>query len=213
MIPVVDYGRGNLFSIGRALATLDAPYRISGEPDTVARSEHIILPGVGAFGSAMAALTAKGLVEPLRAAAARGAALLGICVGAQVLLGRGEEFGDHEGLGLVPGAAKRLPEPNGDPGRSTRIPNVGWRRLRIARDHAMMTPAAGGGMVYFVHSYAPMVDDPGHIAATIDINGRQIPAAFCAGNVAGFQFHPEKSGPLGLALIDRFLCLGRTPGC
>ena len=113
MIIVVDYGRGNLFSIGRALAKLDRRFRVSGDPDALANADHIILPGVGAFGGAMTALAARGLVEPLRAAATRGVPLLGICVGAQILLGGGEEFGHHSGLGLIPGTAKRLPEPTG----------------------------------------------------------------------------------------------------
>jgi glutamine amidotransferase len=202
VITIVDYGRGNLFSTGQALRHLDAPYEITDDADAVERAERIVLPGVGAFGDCMEGLRTRRLVEPLMRAAARGVPMLGICVGAQVMLEAGEEFGRHDGLGLVSGTVRRLPEGNGGPD-SIRIPNVGWRALSIRDGFFDGTPE--GSMVYFVHSYAPFVAQDEEIAATIAVNGTDVPAAFRRGNVVGFQFHPEKSGPVGLGLIERFV--------
>lgn len=202
MITVVDYGRGNLFSTGQALRHLNVPYEITADAGAIARAERVVLPGVGAFGDCMAGLRARNLIEPLKGAAARGVPMLGICVGAQVMLDAGEEFGRHDGLGLVAGTVRRLPEGNGGPD-AIRIPNVGWRALRTRGAFFADTP--GGAMVYFVHSYAPFVARDAEIAATIAINGRDVPVAFRRGNIVGFQFHPEKSGPVGLGLIERFV--------
>lgn len=201
MIVVVDYGRGNLFSTGQALRHLGVEYEVAADPKTVGRAKRIVLPGVGAFGDCMEGLRARGLLEPLRLAAASGVPMLGICVGAQVMLEAGEEFGRHEGLGLVPGTVRRLPEGNGGPD-AIRIPNVGWRPLRTRGGFLDGTPE--GTMVYFVHSYAPFVDREEDVTATIAVNGVDVPVAFRRGNVVGFQFHPEKSGPVGLGLIARF---------
>lgn len=202
MIVVVDYGRGNLFSTGQALRHLGVEYDVTADPATVGRARRIVLPGVGAFGDCMEGLRARSLIGPLKSAAADGVPMLGICVGAQVMLDAGEEFGRHEGLGLVPGTVRRLPEGNGGPD-SIRIPNVGWRLLRTRGEFFDGTPE--GAMVYFVHSYAPFVAHGGDIAATIAVNGVDVPVAFRRGNVVGFQFHPEKSGPIGLDLIARFV--------
>ena len=202
MITVVDYGRGNLFSTGQALRHLGAAYEITADADAVERAERIILPGVGAFGDCMEGLRSRGLIEPLKRAATRGAPMLGICVGAQVMLEAGEEFGRHDGLGLVTGTVRRLPEGNGGPD-AIRIPNVGWRALRTRGAFFDGTP--DGAMVYFVHSYAPFVVRDDEVAATIAVNGVDVPVAFRRGNIVGFQFHPEKSGPVGLGLIERFV--------
>ncbi|MEZ5670409.1 MAG: imidazole glycerol phosphate synthase subunit HisH [Alphaproteobacteria bacterium] len=211
MILVLDYGRGNLFSLGEALRHLGADYRISGDPAALAQAERIVFPGVGAFGDAMDGLRKRGLVAPLQQAAARGVPILGICVGCQLMLDRGEEFGAHAGLGLIPGAVARLPAPrSGDPD-AIRIPNVGWRRLEVRPGAPVLDTLAPGTMMYFVHSYAPMVADPAHVAATIDVNGTAIPVAIHRGNLVGVQFHPEKSGPAGLALIGRFLAADFSP--
>ncbi|MCX7353305.1 MAG: imidazole glycerol phosphate synthase subunit HisH [Alphaproteobacteria bacterium] len=202
MITVVDYGRGNLFSTGQALRHLGAPYEITNDAGAVERAERIVLPGVGAFGDCMDGLRTRDLVEPLKRAAARGVPILGICVGAQVMLEAGEEFGRHDGLGLVAGTVRRLPEGNGSPD-SIRIPNVGWRALQARGGFFEGAPESA--MVYFVHSYAPFVARDEDVAATIAVNGMDVPVAFRRGNVVGFQFHPEKSGPVGLGLIERFV--------
>ena len=205
MVVVVDYGRGNLFSIGQALRHLNAEFKVTATPERVAQADRIILPGVGAFSDAMKGLDERGLTAPLKAAAGAGAPMLGICVGCQMLLSRSEEFGDHAGLDLIPGTVARLPEPRANDAAAIRIPNVGWRPLTVSA----ATPVLGGvdadGMMYFVHSYAPMVRDSGDVAATISVNGRDVPAVVAAGNIVGVQFHPERSGPLGLDLLRRFL--------
>lgn len=205
MTVVVDYGRGNLFSLGQALRHLGADFAVSDDPAAVVAAERIVFPGVGAFGDAMAGLAARGLVGPLKDAAARGVPILGICVGCQLMLSAGEEFGRHDGLGIVPGTVRRLPDPApGDPG-AIRIPNVGWRTIEAVADDPVLGPLAGGDMVYFVHSYAPFVDDPADAIGWLRVNGTRAPIAIRHRNVVGVQFHPEKSGPVGLALLERFL--------
>lgn len=205
MIVVVDYGRGNLFSIGQALRHLGAAHEISADPERLVRAERIVFPGVGAFNDAMRGLEARGLVAPLKAAIAAGTPILGICVGCQLLLSQGEEFGTHEGLGIIAGTVSRLPEPRpGDPA-AIRIPNVGWRAPRVRPGAPVLSALGDGEMVYFVHSYAPAPDDPSHVLATIPVNGRDVPVAVGRDNVIGVQFHPEKSGPVGLRLLAAFL--------
>jgi glutamine amidotransferase len=153
----------------------------------------------------MKGLAERGLVEPLKHVATRGTPFLGICVGCQVLLSAGEEFGRHDGLGIIPGTVARLPAPReGDPA-AIRIPNVGWRHLDVRPGAPVLGALNGADLVYFVHSYAPMADDPANVAATIRVNGADIPVAVHRGNVVGVQFHPEKSGVVGLKLLRRFL--------
>lgn len=205
MIVVVDYGRGNLFSLGQALRHLGLDHRISDRPEELETASRILFPGVGAFGDAMQGLRDRGLVEPLRAAAASGTPILGICVGCQLLLTRGEEFGEHDGLGLIEGTVRRLPEAQpGDPD-GLRIPNVGWRRLDVQPAVPVLAGVGPDDWMYFVHSYAPMVDDPADVAATIRVNGQDVPVAVRRDNIVGVQFHPEKSGPAGLRLLARFM--------
>lgn len=205
MIAVVDYGRGNLFSLGQALRHLGVAHTVSSDPADLDRAERIIFPGVGAFGDAMEGLRARGLVTPLRAAAERGVPILGICVGCQLLLSRGEEFGLHEGLDLIPGTVSRLPDPwAGDPA-AIRIPNVGWRRLDVHPGAPVLGALGPDDMMYFVHSYAPRPDDSAHVSATLRVNGERVPVAVRRGNIVGVQFHPEKSGPAGLRLLGRFV--------
>lgn len=205
MTVVIDYGRGNLFSIGQAFRHLGVSHKISDRPADIETAERIIFPGVGAFGDAMQGLRDRGLVAPLLAAAAAGIPILGICVGCQLLLSRGEEFGMHDGLGLIPGTVARLPGPRaGDPA-AIRIPNVGWRPLNVRPGAPVLSALAPDQMMYFVHSYAPRPDDPAHVSATIAVNGEEVPVAVRRDNVIGVQFHPEKSGPAGLALLAGFL--------
>lgn len=199
MISVVDYGRGNLYSIAQALSALGVEHRISADPVDVASASRIVLPGVGAFGDAMAALDRAALVAPLQAAAASGTPILGICLGMQLLADESSEFGSHRGLGLIPGAVSRLPE------GAMRIPNVGWRRLEwrdsvIAAAGRMVDP-----MVYFVHSFAFEPNDPEQVVAHIRFNDATPAAIVRNGSVVGMQFHPEKSADTGLALLEWFL--------
>lgn len=199
MIAIIDYGRGNLFSIGQALRVLGQDFRVTAEPSDILAADRVILPGVGAFGDAMAKLTDSGLVPVIHQVAARGTPLLGICLGLQMLGDSSEEFGHHKGLGLVPGRVARLPD--GD----VRIPNVGWRRLAARNGDPTFTALPAGSMAYFVHSFHLQPDDPAHVAATIAINGIDVTAAVRRGNVMGCQFHPEKSGAIGLGILADML--------
>jgi glutamine amidotransferase len=203
MITIVDYGRGNLYSLGQALRHLGVPHRISEDPKHLADATRIIVPGVGAFGDAMAGLETRGLEEPIKNAAARGIPILGICLGMQMLATESEEFGLHRGLDLIPGRVSRLPEGSGDD--AIRVPNVGWRALRPSPTDELVGDLQPDSMVYFVHSYVPFPTDAAHVAATIPMNGHDVAAITRNRNVIGYQFHPEKSGPVGLDLLRRFV--------
>ncbi|MDD9905382.1 MAG: imidazole glycerol phosphate synthase subunit HisH [Rhodospirillaceae bacterium] len=200
MITIVDYGRGNLFSISQALHKLGAEHRVSADPSEIERAQGIVLPGVGAFGDAMAALERGDLVAPLRAAAESGTPVLGICLGMQLLADASSEFGAHRGLGLIPGTVDRLPA------GAMRVPNVGWRALRWRQpDRLAARDLSSDSMVYFVHSYgfnAACADD---VVADTMFNDATPAAIVKRGAIMGMQFHPEKSAETGLALIDSFL--------
>lgn len=204
---VVDYGRGNLFSVCQAVAKVGGAPTLSADAAVVRGAERVILPGVGAFGDAMDGLRARGLDDALKAFAATGRPLLGVCLGMQMLLEASTEFGDHPGLALLPGHVDRLPAP--PPGSREKIPNVGWCRLEPAPGGAPWTDSIfrgvkPGDFAYFVHSYAAH-PDPRHRLAEIDFAGRPASAAITAGPIAGCQFHPEKSGEVGLAIVDAFV--------
>ena len=208
MITIVDYGHGNLYSIGQALKHIGASAKISDDPADLLAAERIIVPGVGAFGAAMHELRARGLVAPLREAAAAGKPMLGICLGMQLLAERSEEFGQHEGLGLIPGDIKLLPKaaPGSEGGNSgDRIPNVGWRALNFTGADISYGGIADGSMVYFVHSFRFVAKQAADVTATIPFNGEAVTASVRRGNVLGFQFHPENSGSVGLDLLRRFV--------
>lgn len=201
MIAIIDYGRGNLFSLGQALRVLDQDHVVTSDAAQILAADKVILPGVGAFGDAMANLTASGLVPVIHEVAARGTTLLGICLGLQMLGDSSEEFGHHRGLGLVPGQVVRLPD------GEVRIPNVGWRLLRACNGDATFSALPADAMAYFVHSFHLRPENPAHLAAAIRINGIDVTAAVRRGNVMGCQFHPEKSGPIGLGILAEMLGL------
>ena len=206
-VTVVDYGRGNLFSLGQALRHLGADFALAEAPAALATATRIVLPGVGAFGDCMEGLRERGLVDPLIAAVRdRGVPFLGICVGMQIMASQGEEFGRHAGLGLVAGTVRRLPDPAAPRGR-LRVPNVGWRTLRPRSNAGFLDGVAAGTLAYFVHSYALDPADPADVSADFDFNGAAVPAIVKRGGMIGFQFHPEKSGAGGLELLRRFLAM------
>lgn len=186
MLTVIDYGRGNLFSIEQALNRLAVPFTFASTPAQVERASRILLPGVGAFGDAMHTLRTMGLVHPLRAAAQDGCPVLGVCLGMQLLASVGTEFGVHEGLGLIAGSVDRLPDDAG------RVPNVGWRPI-VVRGRERW--------VYFVHSYAIAPHDVSVVEATVLFGAKPFPAIVRSRNVCGLQFHPEKSGRDGLEIF------------
>jgi glutamine amidotransferase len=200
-VTIVDYGLGNLHSVSKALTHLGATVRVAEDAAGILAAERLLVPGVGAFADGMAGLTQRGQVQALRAAAARGTPIAGICLGAQLLLAAGEEFGHHAGIGLIPGTVRLIPT------AGVKVPHVGWNRLEPAAAWAG-TPLAGtapGTWAYFIHSYHMVPDDPAHLIATTRHGPHTIHAAVRAGRTTGFQFHPEKSGPAGLAMLAAFL--------
>ena len=210
-VVLIDYGSGNLRSAEKALqkaaSTGGEPFAIcvTDTPEVIAAADRIVLPGVGAFGACMGALQARaGLVEAVTEAVhARGAPFLGVCVGMQLLATRGLEFGDHPGLDWIAGEVRRL-TPD-DP--ALKVPHMGWNDVEPTERPLFGAPASGpsaSSQMYFTHSFAFHPDDPDAIAATSDHGGR-FAAAVVRDNIAGVQFHPEKSQACGLQLISQFL--------
>jgi glutamine amidotransferase len=207
-IALIDYGSGNLRSAEKAFQavarTLSREREIVPTDDAayIAAADRVVLPGVGAFRACMDALKARaGLVEAMtEAVQKRGVPFLGVCVGMQLLASRGLEFGEHEGLGWIPGEVAIL-KPD-DP--HAKVPHMGWNSLLVERAHPILGETSDGTDMYFTHSYAMTPADPGHVVASVDHGGR-FAAAVARANVAGVQFHPEKSQANGLALIGRFL--------
>lgn len=200
MIAIIDYGVGNLFSLKSSLAMIGAQAIVTGDADVLRIADRLILPGVGAFGDARQKLAQTGLDAALCAEAARGKPVLGICLGMQMLFDRSLEYGEHKGLGLIPGEvvpmAGRLPE-------GLKIPHIGWNALAIRKpDHPLMKYTESGDCVYFVHSFYAS-DCADSVIATAEY-GIDVTAAVAKGNVMGCQFHPEKSGTVGLGILKAF---------
>ena len=206
MITVVDYGRGNLYSLSHALSHIGIGHAVSERPEDILAASAIILPGVGAFADAMDELDQRSLVAPLQDAAGRGVPLLGICLGMQILAATSEEFGRRNGLGIIPGSVRALPEP--DDGGGIRIPNVGWRRLALHQEDPLYHGMQEGVMAYFVHSYG-FFPEGDAVMATSEVNGLSVPAIVRRRHVVGCQFHPEKSGPVGLEMLHNFFTEAR----
>ena len=214
VVALIDYGSGNIRSVENAVraaahAGAGQEVRVTADPTVVAAAERIVLPGVGAFAACMAGVEAQpGLKEALtEAAVARGAPFLGLCVGMQLLATRGLEFGETAGLGWVPGDVARLePAPPAADEPRAKVPHVGWNdvRRRARTAHPLFAGSEGQAAYYFTHSYAFRPADPADAIASVNHGGR-FAAAVARGNLAGVQFHPEKSQGAGLALIGRFL--------
>ena len=210
---VVDYGVGNLLSVRRALERCGAEVQLTGDPEQIAAAEHLVLPGVGAFGDCMAGLRARELIEPLVAHAASGRPFLGICVGMQMLFAGSEEFGEHAGLGIFGGRVVRIPATAAD-GTAHKVPHVTWAGLvpgpaTATWEGTVLSGIAKGACCYFIHSFAPEPEDEGIRLADADYNGRTIAAVVGRANVIGCQFHPEKSAQTGLRLLAKFLEMSR----
>ena len=198
MITIVDYKAGNPTSVKRALASVGIDSVISPVAAEVRDAERIIFPGVGHAQSTMAVLRERGLDAALKEAFGRGTPILGICVGAQLSLGHSEE-GDTTCLGLVPGRVRRFPELP----RELKVPHMGWNRVEVVRQHPLFEGVPSDNEFYFVHSYYLAPADPDQVLATTE-HGIRFASAFAIGNFAAVQFHPEKSGPLGLGILERF---------
>ncbi len=200
MIAVVDYGVGNLFSLRSSLALIGADVVVTGEAEVLRQAEKIILPGVGAFEDAAAKLRQTGLDAVLREEAAAGKPIMGICLGMQMLFDKSLEYGEHEGLGLIPGTVRPIADVI--PG-DLKIPHIGWNALHFGQDrHPLFKYLHEGDHVYFVHSYYA-ADCADHVIATAEY-GSELTAAVARGNVCGCQFHPEKSGEVGLKILRAF---------
>jgi glutamine amidotransferase len=199
VIGLVDYGMGNVRSVLNALESIDAPARLVSEPDQVLASEHVVIPGVGAFGDAMAALRERGLAQAIRDAAAAGRPILGVCLGMQLLASRSTEFGEHEGLGLISGSVELL-----ETDASLRIPHVGWNDVTVRRPGPIVDALDPEATFYFVHSYEFRPEVPEAVLAVTDY-GRDVTACVGFDSVFGVQFHPEKSGADGLTLLRSFV--------
>jgi len=195
MIAIVDYGMGNLRSVQKAFEYLGFEAQITDDPACIAGASHVVLPGVGAFCDAMARLKETGLDRAVKASAAAGKPLLGVCLGMQMMFEYSEENGLYEGLGLFPGRITRLEE------RGLKIPHMGWNTLST-RDCPLFDEG-DDPCVYFVHSYCAAEISDEWTAATCEY-GQTFTAAVCRGNVMATQFHPEKSGEAGLNMLRRF---------
>lgn len=202
MLAVVDYGVGNLFSLTCSLRAIGVEAEVTGEDVVLARADRVILPGVGAFGDAAEALRRTGLDKAVLREAERGKPLLGICLGMQLLLDYSTEYGRHQGLGLIPGSVQAIrPVVPAE----YKVPHMGWNALHFPKDRPvspLFRYIQEGDCVYFVHSYAGM-DCGAHTIATAEY-GPELTAAVARDNVYGVQFHPEKSGPVGLNILKAF---------
>lgn len=206
MVTVVDYGRSNLLSVRRALEHCGADVCFATTPEEVLRAGALVLPGVGAFADGMEQLHRQQLVEPLVKKAGEGTPLLGICLGMQMLLDSSTEGGFTRGLGLVEGTVEPLPEQTAD-GEPLKVPHIGWSALTIApgAENGLLRNTHNGDELYFVHSFQALPVHAGECAATVEYGGHTVCAAVERGRVTGFQFHPEKSGPVGLAMLQAFV--------
>jgi imidazole glycerol-phosphate synthase subunit HisH len=195
MIAIVDYGMGNLHSVSKALERMGFEYRVTEDPEVLRKADALILPGVGAFGDAMRELGERGLDNVIREEALAGKPLLGICLGMQLLFTSSEEHGYHQGLNLLPGHVVPF---TGE----MKVPHMGWNWLSFDRPHPFFS-GIEEGHVYFVHSYHVQADNPEDVWAVTDYHG-PVTAIVGRGHIVGMQFHPEKSGKLGMALLKRF---------
>lgn len=197
-IAIVDYGAGNLMSVHNSLDFLGYENKIAASPEVIEQAAGVILPGVGAFPDAMDALHASGLTDAVLEAAKK-KPFLGICLGMQMLFEESDEVRPCKGLGLLPGRIERIRT-------SLKLPQIGWNALDILRPNAMTEGVQQGDYVYFVHSFMAAPAEEGDLAAVTDY-GARVPAMVARGNLFGCQFHPEKSGKVGLAMLKNFVKL------
>jgi glutamine amidotransferase len=208
-VAVVDYGVGNLLSVRRALEHCGATVAVTADPSVILAAAHVVLPGVGAFANGMSALERQGLAATVKQVAGRGRLLLGICLGMQMLFDDSTEFGLTAGLGLIAGNVVAVPSIDSE-GRVQKIPHIGWNSLvpPVGRDGWIGTltqELRPGDAAYFVHSFMANPVDPRHRIADCHYGGIPVAAVVGRDNVLGCQFHPEKSGEVGLNILRQFL--------
>lgn len=199
MIAIISYGVGNLFSLKSSLAYLGLDAVVTDDPEVIKSADRIILPGVGAFADARAKLDATGLIPLLKEEAASGKPFLGICLGMQMLFDKSLEYGEHEGLGLIHGIVAPISE---DLKTSLKVPHMGWNALQFTREDPLFKYIKEGDYVYYVHSYYAK-DCSADTIATSEY-GVTITGAVGKGKIYGTQFHPEKSGTVGLSILRAF---------
>lgn len=199
---IVDYGMGNLRSVKNALVAAGGEPSVSADPDVVRGAERLILPGVGAFGDAMENLRRGGMDDAIRGAAEAGTPLLGLCLGLQLLFTNSEEFGNHQGLNLIPGSVRKFEAPG------LRVPHIGWNQLEDTRKSPLLEGVSNGSYFYFVHSFYVDPVDPADVICRTDY-GRCFCSVAGRGKVFGAQFHPEKSQDNGKRLLRNFLAINK----
>jgi len=202
-VTVADYGLGNLHSVVKAFAHVGAEVEIAQDGRDLLFAERIVVPGVGAFADGMSGLERRGMVAALRKLAGQGRPIVGICLGAQLLLSESEEFGRHKGLDIIAGSVLQIPA------QGVKVPHVGWDRLHVPQSADWTgTPLSGtepGTWAYFVHSFMLAPAEPRHVLAICRYGPFEIPAVVSTGRITGFQFHPEKSGQAGLEILRQFI--------
>lgn len=201
---IIDYGMGNLRSAQKGFEKVGFAAKVSADPADIARADKVVLPGVGAFRDCMTNLQEGGFVEPLLAHVAAGKPMLGICVGLQLLFSESEEFGRHQGLGIIPGRVVRFPAGMREGGEELKVPHMGWNSLSFTREAPLFKGIEAGSYVYFVHSYYGVPDDTAVVTAESTYGDVTFCAALRKDNVMATQFHPEKSQQVGLQILQNF---------
>ena len=204
MITIIDYEMGNLRSVEKAFEKLGFDARVSNNPDDLLTTDKIVLPGVGAFKDCIDNLRGGGFVEPLLQHVEAGKPLLGICVGMQMLFDESEEFGHHQGLGLIPGRVVRFPAGMKEGGEYLKVPHMGWNNISMKKASPIFSGIKDGSFVYFVHSYYCAAEDADDVAASCRYGDVEFCASVWRDNIMATQFHPEKSQDIGLNIFKNF---------
>lgn len=210
-ISIIDYGIGNLLSVARAFAYFNAEVKLVQTPEEILKADRLVLPGVGAFADGIKGLQESQLIEPIKEFVKQGKPFMGICLGMQLMLSQSHEFGTHQGLNLIEGDVLPIPM-KGANGQPHKIPHIGWNGLSPSVqgsdwEGTILNGLAKEAAVYFVHSYSVVPKNLTHRLADTDYNGLMISAVIKDQNIYGCQFHPEKSGEIGLKIIHNFLTI------
>ncbi len=203
MIAIIDYDAGNIKSVEKAVGYLGRDCVTTGDKEVILSADHVILPGVGAFGDAMGRLRESGLSDTIKRVCDQGTPFLGICLGLQLLFESSEEAPGVEGLGILKGKIKRLPDKDVY-GNKLKVPNIGWNSLELNNEGRLFRGIKDGSFVYFVHSYYLDADDKAIVRASIEY-GTAVDASVESGNIFACQFHPEKSSETGLTILENFI--------
>jgi glutamine amidotransferase len=208
-LSIVDYGIGNIMSVRRGFEYCGANVCLASTEDEILAADRLILPGVGAFRDGMDALLRLGFLDAILAKAQSGTPILGICLGMQLLFSKSYEFGDTNGLGLIPGEVVGISKFLED-GHRLKIPNIGWRGLRYTEkgrswENTILEDVTPEDEMYFTHSFTGLCDDEVNLLATSEYGGLDLAAVVCSQNIVGCQFHPEKSGEAGLRVLNSFV--------